>query len=103
MPANKQEPSLTDIALLFAPIWGPVLVAPIFMLLPSLLEPLGLLVFFVGLVAFPALGLRGLFRTSSAGPILKLVIGSFYFFPAMLFYGVASWGVCGVLLDSCKP
>lgn len=103
MPAKNQATSLTDVALLFAPIWGPVLIAPIFMLLPRLLEPVGPLVFFVGLVAFPALGLRGLFRTSSAGPILKLVVGSVYFFPAMLFYGAASWAVCGVLLDSCKP
>lgn len=101
MSANNTTPSFVDVAFMFAPLWGPILLAPIFMLFPFLdfLRPL---VAFVGVVAFPALGVRGLLRTSNAGPVLKFVVGSVYFFPAMLFCAAAFWGVCMELLDSCN-
>ena len=97
--SKNEQPSLKDLAFLIAPIWGPVSLTPILMLLPSLWTPL----FFAGLVAFPAVGLRGLLRTSSAGPVLKVIVGSAYFFPAMLFSGLSFRVSCVFLLGGCKP
>ena len=97
--SKKEQPSLKDLAFLVAPIWGPVSLAPVLMLLPFLWTPL----FFGGLIAFPAIGLRGLLRTSSAGPVLKVIVGAAYFFPAMVFCGVAFRVSCFFLLGGCKP
>ena len=101
MAKSIQVPSLADIAFFFAPAWGPLSFVPLFYFFPSLLERLGTFVFYVGLVVFPALGVRGILRTSSGGPVLNFFVGCVYFFPAMLFCGAVFWGACG-MLGACK-
>jgi hypothetical protein len=104
MSSPREAPPFADVALLLAPIWGPLLLAPFFMLVPSLVDSVvGTVTFVVGLFAFPAVGLFGLLRTSHAGLVAKLFVGSIYYLPAMLFCGASFWGVCGVILDACKP
>ncbi len=93
------QPSLKDLAFLTVPIWGPVSLAPVLMLLPFLWTPL----FFGGLIGFPTIGLQGLLRTSSAGPVLKVLVGAAYFIPAMLFCGLSFRVSCVFLLGGCKP
>src|SRR5690606_31073546 len=97
-----QFPSLADIAFFLALAWAPLSFGPLFYFFPSLLPGLGTVVFYVGLVVFPALGVRGILRTSSGGPVLNFFVGCVYFFPAMLVCGVVFWGACG-MLGACKP
>jgi hypothetical protein len=101
--SKKEQPSLKDLAFLAAPIWGPVSLSLVFMLLPSPVGYFWTPLFFGGLIAFPVIGLRGLLRTSSAGPMLKVIVGAAYFFPAMLFCGLSFRVACVVLLGGCKP